>query len=94
MTPAATAAPTDNDESAIESKKTSLKHMTPQMAYKAVSKATGIKHLQVKQIVEGMTALAATQLKAIGSFKFAGAFQMKLKNVPAREARTVRIERF
>merc|ERR1711877_70717 len=42
---------------------------------------------QVKQCVEEYIALAAAQLKSSGSFKVAGAINLKLKQKPARPAK-------
>merc|ERR1739842_204669 len=41
----------------------------------------------VKAVVEGIVTVAADQLKKNGSFKLAGALNLKLKKKPARPAR-------
>merc|ERR1711912_7631 len=61
--------------------------MTATGAYASVGETTGLKGKQVKQCVEAYMALAASQLKASGSFKVAGAINMKLKQKPARPAK-------
>ena len=61
--------------------------MTATGAYASVGETTGLKGKQVKQCVETYMALAASQLKASGSFKVAGAINMKLKQKPARPAK-------
>ena len=54
--------------------------------YSTVAERVGIQPKQVEEIAEAMMALAATQLNATGSFKLAGALNMKLKKKPARQA--------
>merc|ERR1711953_175305 len=61
--------------------------MTTTGAYKSVGESTGLKVKQVKECVEAYMAVAASQLKAAGSFKFAGSINMKLKKKPAAPAR-------
>merc|ERR1712183_949848 len=61
--------------------------MTATRAYASVGESTGLKSKQVKQCVEAYMALAAAQLKTSGSFKLAGAINMKLKKKPARPAK-------
>merc|ERR1719159_248487 len=61
--------------------------MTATAAYKSVGESTGLKVKQVKECVEGLMAVAASQLKAAGSFKMAGLINMKLKKKPATPAR-------
>merc|ERR1712217_904202 len=61
--------------------------MTTTGAYKSVGESTGLKVKQVKECVEAYMAVAACQLKAAGSFKFAGSINMKLKKKPATPAR-------
>merc|ERR1712226_478066 len=61
--------------------------MTATAAYSAVAETTGLKVKDVKGVVEGIVAVAAEQLKKNGSFKLAGALNMKLKKKPATPAR-------
>merc|ERR1712093_199160 len=61
--------------------------MTASGAYTSVSESTGLKSKDVKAAVEGLMAVAATQLQKVGSFKIAGMLNMKLKKKPARPAR-------
>merc|ERR1711979_14511 len=63
------------------------KAMTATAAYKSVAESTGLKTKDVKGAVEAMVGVAAMQLKQVGSFKFAGALNLKLKQKPARPAR-------
>ena len=51
------------------------------------SEACGTVSKDVKAVVEGIVTVAAEQLKKNGSFKFAGALNLKLKKKPARAAR-------
>merc|ERR1739849_40826 len=60
---------------------------TATAAYGAVAETTGLKVKDVKGVVEGIVAVAAEQLKKNGSFKLAGALNMKLKKKPATPAR-------
>ena len=55
-------------------------------AYITVAEMVGMQPKQVKDIAEAMMSLAAKQLNATGSFKLAGALNMKLKKKPARQA--------
>merc|ERR1719145_143494 len=61
--------------------------MTATGAYSSVAETTGLKAKEVKSVVEGIVALAASQLKSTGKFKLAGALNMKLKKKPAQPAR-------
>merc|ERR1711963_953163 len=63
------------------------KAMTATAAYKSVAESTGLKTKDVKGAVEAMVGVAAVQLKKVGSFKFAGAPNLKLKQRPATPAR-------
>merc|ERR1719450_1600164 len=56
-------------------------------AYSSVAETTGLKAKEVKQVVEGLIEVAAGELKKNGSFKLAGALNMKLKKKPAQPAR-------
>merc|ERR1711879_81724 len=47
----------------------------------------GLKAKDVKAVVEGIVTVAADQLKKSGTFKLAGALNLKLKKKPARPAR-------
>merc|ERR1712100_584396 len=53
----------------------------------AVAEKTGLKGKQVRSVAEAIVALAATELKKNGKFKFAGALNLKLKKKPATAAR-------
>merc|ERR1712183_1156337 len=61
--------------------------MTATQAYGSVAESTGLKAKDVKAIVEGIIGVAADQLNKNGSFKLAGALNMKLKKKPAQPAR-------
>merc|ERR1712187_387110 len=61
--------------------------MTATAAYKSVAESTGLKTKDVKGALEAMMSVAATQLKKVGSFKIAGALNLKLKQKPAMPAR-------
>merc|ERR1712080_797507 len=61
--------------------------MTATAAYGSVAETTGLKQKDVKAVVEGVIAVAAEQLKKTGSFKIAGALNLKLKKKPARSAK-------
>merc|ERR1719321_1172598 len=61
--------------------------MTVTGTYKSVGESTGLKIKQVKECVEAYMAVAASQLKAAGSFKLCGAINLKLKKKPATPAR-------
>merc|ERR1719188_2757206 len=67
--------------------KKSTGKLTATGAYSLVAEKTGLKSRQVKEVAEAVVALAATQLKKSGQFKFAGALNMKLKKKPAQAAR-------
>merc|ERR1712124_185835 len=72
---------------AMKAMKGAAKGMTATAAYGAVAETTGLKTKDVKGVVEGIVAVAAEQLKKNGSFKLAGALNMKLKKKPATPAR-------
>merc|ERR1719235_1694813 len=61
--------------------------MTATVAYQSVAESTGLKAKDVKGAIEAMMSVAATQLKKVGSFKIAGALNLKLKQKPATPAR-------
>merc|ERR1719230_2554109 len=61
--------------------------MTATAAYGSVAETTGLKTKEVKAVMEGLMTLAAEELKKNGSFKLAGALNMKLKKKPAVAAR-------
>merc|ERR1712176_1342404 len=61
--------------------------MTAAQAYGSVAETTGLKTKDVKAVIEGIVSVAATELKKTGSFKLAGALNMKLKKKPAQPAR-------
>merc|ERR1712076_130389 len=61
--------------------------MTVSQAYGSIAETTGLKSKDVKAVVEGIVTVAADQLKKNGSFKLAGALNLKLKKKPARPAR-------
>merc|ERR1711879_76508 len=61
--------------------------MTATWAYSSVAETTGLKTKDVKSVIEGLVAVAADELKKSGSFKLAGALNMKLKKKPATPAR-------
>ena len=61
--------------------------MTSSAAYSSVAEKLGLKSKDVKGVMEGIVELAADQLKKNGSFKLAGALNMKLKKKPARAAK-------
>merc|ERR1712046_448972 len=63
------------------------KAMTATAVYQSVAESTGLKMKDVKGAVEAMVGVAAVQLKKAGSFKFAGALNLKLKQKPATPAR-------
>merc|ERR1711953_677313 len=64
-----------------------VKVMTVTAAYQSVAETTGLKQKAVKGVVEAMVGVAADQLKKAGSFKIAGALNLKLKSKPATPAR-------
>merc|ERR1711862_968325 len=72
---------------AMKAMKGAAKGMTASAAYSAVSETTGLKAKDVKGIMEGIVAVAADQLKKSGSFKIAGALNLKLKKKPATPVR-------
>merc|ERR1712076_361273 len=61
--------------------------MTATAAYSSVAETTGMKAKDVKAVVEGLVAVAGEELKKNGSFKLAGALNLKLKKKPATPAR-------
>merc|ERR1712036_122871 len=61
--------------------------MTATQAYGSVAETCGLKQKDVKAVIEGIVNVAADQLKKNGSFKLAGALNMKLKKKHARPAR-------
>merc|ERR1711988_1613094 len=61
--------------------------MTASQAYGSVAETTGLKAKDVKAVIEGIVNVAAVELKKTGSFKLAGALNMKLKKKPAQPAR-------
>merc|ERR1712007_245001 len=63
------------------------KAMTATAAYKSVAESTGMKAKDVKGTMETLMGVAADQLKKVGSFKIAGALNLKLKKKPATPAR-------
>merc|ERR1712224_70566 len=71
----------------MKATRTKSKAMTATGAYASVGESTGLKGKQVKECVEAYMALATAQLKTSGSFKLAGAINMKLKKKPARPAK-------
>merc|ERR1712176_1388068 len=72
---------------AMKAMKGAAQGMTATAAYSAVAETTGLKVKDVKGVVEGIVAVAAEQLKKDGSFKLAGALNLKLKKKPATPAR-------
>merc|ERR1712187_791877 len=72
---------------AMKAMKGAAQGMTATAAYSAVAETTGLKVKDVKGVVEGIVAVAAGELKKNGSFKLAGALNMKLKKKPATPAR-------
>merc|ERR1712054_419503 len=72
---------------AMKSMKSMKTSMTASAAYSSVAETTGLKSKDVKAVMEGMMSLAAEELKKSGSFKLAGALNMKLKKKPAQPAR-------
>ena len=63
------------------------KAMTTTAAYKSVAESVGLKTKDVKGTMEALVGVAADQLKKVGSFKIAGALNLKLKQKPATPAR-------
>merc|ERR1711988_1054120 len=72
---------------AMKAMKGAATGMTATAAYSAVAETTGLKAKDVKGVVEAIVAVAAGELKKNGSFKLAGALNMKLKKKPATPAR-------
>merc|ERR1712066_378310 len=72
---------------AMKAMKGAAQGMTATAAYSAVAETTGLKAKDVKGVVEGIVTVAAEQLKKSGSFKLAGALNLKLKKKPATPAR-------
>merc|ERR1712238_118222 len=78
------------DMKAMKGMKSAMKAggaMTASGAYSAVAEKVGMKAKDVKGVFEAMMAVAADQLKKNGSFKIAGAINLKLKKKPATAAR-------
>merc|ERR1711896_70531 len=63
------------------------KVMTATAVYQSVAETTGLKQKEVKGVMEALMGVAADQLKKAGSFKIAGALNLKLKSKPATHAR-------
>merc|ERR1711866_31586 len=63
------------------------KVMTATAAYQSVAETWGLKAKDVKGTMEALMGVAADQLKKVGSFKIAGALNLKLKSKPATPAR-------
>ena len=61
--------------------------MTATQVYGPIAETIGLESKGVKAVVEGIVTVAADQLKKNGSFKLAGALNLKLKKKPARPAR-------
>merc|ERR1712046_245433 len=61
--------------------------MTASGAYSSVAESTGLKPKDVKGAVEGVMALAASEVKKNGAFKVGGMLNLKLKVKPATPAR-------
>merc|ERR1712232_407403 len=80
-----TMAPMKAMKKAMKAMKSST--MTASAAYSSVAETTGLKAKEVKAVVEGLVEVAAAELKKNGSFKIAGALNLKLKNKPAQAAR-------
>merc|ERR1712138_190756 len=76
-----------NAMKAMKAMKAASGAMTATQAYGSAAETTGLKSKDVKAVVEGIVTIAAEQLKKNGSFKFAGALNLKLKKKPARPAR-------
>merc|ERR1712060_87531 len=53
----------------------------------AMAPMKAMKAMNVKAVVEGLVAVAGEELKKTGSFKLAGALNLKLKKKPATPAR-------
>ena len=63
------------------------KAMTATAVYQSVAESTGLKSKDVKGAVGALIGVAVDQLKKAGSFKVAGALNLKLKQKPATLAR-------
>merc|ERR1712124_70990 len=61
--------------------------LTASQTYGSIAETTGLKAKDVKAVVDGILSVAAAELKKTGSFKLAGALNMKLKKKPAQPAR-------
>merc|ERR1712232_819540 len=61
--------------------------LTATAVYSSVAETTGLKAKDVKAAIEAVIEVAAGELKKSGSFKLAGALNMKLKKKPAQPAR-------
>merc|ERR1712071_418766 len=61
--------------------------MTVSGGYAKIAESAELKQGKVKAIVTNYMALAATELKKNGKFKFGGVLNMKLKKKPAAPAR-------
>merc|ERR1711865_79396 len=72
---------------AMKAMKAAGSTMTAHSAYSSVAETVGLKSKDVKAVMEGIIEIAAEQLKKNGSFKLAGALNLKLKKKPARAAR-------
>merc|ERR1712174_34370 len=71
----------------MKAMKASPKAMTATQACSSVASSTGLKSKDVKAVVASYMTVAAEQLKKNGSFKFAGALNLKLKKKAATAAR-------
>merc|ERR1711990_196190 len=72
---------------AAATKKAGPKAMTATRACSSVASSTGLKSKDVKAVVTSYMSVAAEQLKKNGSFKLAGALNLKLKKKAATPAR-------
>merc|ERR1712046_514790 len=72
---------------AMKAMKAAGSAMTASGAYSSVAETTRLKSKDVKAVMEGIIEIAAEQLKKNGSFKLAGALNLKLEKKPARPAR-------
>merc|ERR1719281_1488704 len=61
--------------------------MTQTAVFQSVAETCGVKTKDAKAVVDAMTAVAVSEVKKSGSFKFAGLLNMKLKNKPATKAK-------
>ena len=57
----------------------STKALSASGAYVVIASVVGLKPKQVKEIAEAMMALAAKQVQSVGSFKLAGAINIKFE---------------